>query len=114
MTEPNAGSATPETSTPPDPTPAAADGRVGAPALAEALLIPPDQAALVLGMLAAVLPAEDAALGAGGGGGADLRDGPRSAPYGVRLGAHRRPDHAPRDRRGGRRRAGHAGHAGGG
>ncbi|KAG8070143.1 hypothetical protein GUJ93_ZPchr0006g46218 [Zizania palustris] len=49
-------------------------GRVGAAALAEALQIPQDQAALVLATLAAVLPAEDPALGADGGGGADLRD----------------------------------------
>ncbi|XP_048538742.1 TBCC domain-containing protein 1-like isoform X1 [Triticum urartu] len=54
---------------------AAGDGRVGAASLAEALQIPPDQAALAIGMLAAVLPAEDPALDAGGsGGGADLRD----------------------------------------
>ncbi|TVU32923.1 hypothetical protein EJB05_24688 [Eragrostis curvula] len=51
----------------------AADGRVGAAALAEALQIPLEQAALVLGTLAAVLPAEDPAL-ADGSGDADLRD----------------------------------------
>ncbi|KAL5211687.1 hypothetical protein ABZP36_022534 [Zizania latifolia] len=49
-------------------------GRVGAAALAEALQISQDQAALALATLAAVLPAEDPALGADGGGGADLRD----------------------------------------
>ncbi|KAF0914206.1 hypothetical protein E2562_027614 [Oryza meyeriana var. granulata] len=48
--------------------------RVGAAALAEALQIPNEQAALVLGTLAAVLPAEDPALGEDGSGGADLRD----------------------------------------
>ncbi|XP_051194261.1 uncharacterized protein [Lolium perenne] len=53
---------------------ASGDGRVGAAALAEALQIPPEQAALALGVLAAVLPSEDPALGAGGSGGADLRD----------------------------------------
>jgi TBCC domain-containing protein 1 len=53
---------------------ASGDGRVGSAALAEALQIPPDQAALALGMLAVVLPAEDPVLGAGGSGGADLRD----------------------------------------
>ncbi|XP_024317362.1 TBCC domain-containing protein 1 isoform X3 [Brachypodium distachyon] len=54
--------------------PAAVDGRVSAAALADALQIPPDQAALALGMLAAVHPADDPALGAGGDGSADLRD----------------------------------------
>uniref|UniRef100_A0A0D9VDA8 TBCC domain-containing protein 1 n=1 Tax=Leersia perrieri TaxID=77586 RepID=A0A0D9VDA8_9ORYZ len=50
-------------------------GRVGATALAEALQIPRDQAALALGTLAAVLPAEDPALEvAGGDGEADIRD----------------------------------------
>ncbi|KAL5207041.1 hypothetical protein ABZP36_031476 [Zizania latifolia] len=49
-------------------------GRVGAAALAEALQVPRDQAALALGTLAAVLPAVDPALGADGGGAADLRD----------------------------------------
>ncbi|KQK17664.1 TBCC domain-containing protein 1 [Brachypodium distachyon] len=50
-------------------------GRVGAPALAEALQIPVEQAALVLGTLAAVLPTdEDPALGVDGAGEADLRD----------------------------------------
>ncbi|KAF0935799.1 hypothetical protein E2562_035767 [Oryza meyeriana var. granulata] len=56
---------------------ASAGGRVGAAALAEALQIPHEQAALALATLAAVLPAEDPALeaaGGGGGGGADLRD----------------------------------------
>ncbi|KAJ1278353.1 hypothetical protein BS78_04G073200 [Paspalum vaginatum] len=55
---------------------AAPDGRVGAAAMAEALQIPQEQAALALGTLAAVLPAEDAALGDGGGEGAaaDIRD----------------------------------------
>ncbi|CAN6177534.1 unnamed protein product [Urochloa humidicola] len=48
--------------------------RVGAPALAEALQIPAEQAALVLGTLAAVIPAEDHALGEDGAGEADLRD----------------------------------------
>ncbi|KAL6604503.1 hypothetical protein ACP70R_042930 [Stipagrostis hirtigluma subsp. patula] len=50
--------------------------RVGAAALAEALQIPHDHAALALGTLAAVLPAEDPALGDGCGEGAaaDLRD----------------------------------------
>ncbi|KAL6888336.1 hypothetical protein ACP4OV_009362 [Aristida adscensionis] len=52
--------------------------RVGAAALAEALQIPRDHAALALGTLAAVLPSEDPALGdgdgGGDGGGADLRD----------------------------------------
>lgn len=52
---------------------AAPDGRVGAEALAEALQIPREHAALALGTIAAVLPAEDAAL-ADGGGTADLRD----------------------------------------
>ncbi|XP_062218462.1 uncharacterized protein LOC133918554 isoform X1 [Phragmites australis] len=52
---------------------AAPDGRVGAAALAEALQIPTEQAALALGTLAAVLPAEDPALGDGGES-ADLRD----------------------------------------
>ncbi|KAJ1259920.1 hypothetical protein BS78_10G192700 [Paspalum vaginatum] len=49
-------------------------GRVGTPALAEALQIPAEQAALALGTLAAVLPAEDPALGEDGAGEADLRD----------------------------------------
>jgi len=48
--------------------------RVGAAALAEALQIPAEQAALALGTLAAVLPAEDSALGEDGSGSADLRD----------------------------------------
>jgi len=48
--------------------------RVGAAALAEALQIPAEQAALALGTLAAVLPAEDPALGEDGAGEADLRD----------------------------------------
>ncbi|GJN38830.1 hypothetical protein PR202_gb27907 [Eleusine coracana subsp. coracana] len=48
--------------------------RVGAAPLAEALQIPAEQAALVLGTLAAVLPAEDPALGCDGAGEADLRD----------------------------------------
>ena len=50
--------------------------RVGAAALAEALQIPQEQAALALGTLAAVLPAEDPALGDGAGdaAGADIRD----------------------------------------
>ncbi|KAG2612862.1 hypothetical protein PVAP13_4KG311300 [Panicum virgatum] len=48
--------------------------RVGAAALAEALQIPAEQAALALGTLAAVLPAEDPALGEDGVGEADLRD----------------------------------------
>ncbi|CAN6194327.1 unnamed protein product [Urochloa humidicola] len=48
--------------------------RVGATALAEALQIPAEQAALVLGTLAAVLPAEDPTLGEDGAGEADLRD----------------------------------------
>jgi TBCC domain-containing protein 1 len=47
---------------------------VGAAALAEALQIPAEQAALALGTLAAVLPAEDPALGEDGAGEADLRD----------------------------------------
>uniref|UniRef100_A0A0D9YNP3 TBCC domain-containing protein 1 n=1 Tax=Oryza glumipatula TaxID=40148 RepID=A0A0D9YNP3_9ORYZ len=49
-------------------------GRVAAAALAEALQIPHEQAALALATLAAVLPADDPALDSGGGGGADLRD----------------------------------------
>nr|CAB3449208.1 unnamed protein product [Digitaria exilis] len=55
---------------------AAPGGRVGAAALAEALQIPPEQAALALGTLAAVLPAEDPALGDGAGeaAAADVRD----------------------------------------
>jgi TBCC domain-containing protein 1 len=48
--------------------------RVGAAALAEALQIPAEQAALALGTLAAVLPAEDPELGEDGAGNADLRD----------------------------------------
>lgn len=48
--------------------------RVGATALAEALQIPTEQAALALGTLAAVLPAEDPALGEDGAGEADFRD----------------------------------------
>jgi TBCC domain-containing protein 1 len=48
--------------------------RVGASALAEALQIPAEQAALALGILAAVLPFEDPALGCDGAGEADLRD----------------------------------------
>jgi TBCC domain-containing protein 1 len=52
---------------------AASDRRVGAAVLAEALQTPHEQAALALGTLAAVLPAEDPAL-ADGGGTADLRD----------------------------------------
>ncbi|CAL5041928.1 unnamed protein product [Urochloa decumbens] len=48
--------------------------RVGAAALAEALQIPAEQAALALGTLAAVLPTEDPALGEDGAGEADLRD----------------------------------------
>ncbi|EEE56495.1 hypothetical protein OsJ_05741 [Oryza sativa Japonica Group] len=45
-----------------------------AAALAEALQIPHEQAALALATLAAVLPADDPALDSGGGGRADLRD----------------------------------------
>jgi hypothetical protein len=48
--------------------------RLGAAALAEALQIPAEQAALALGTLAAVLPAEDPVLGGDGAGEADLRD----------------------------------------
>ncbi|KAL5225554.1 hypothetical protein ABZP36_012193 [Zizania latifolia] len=48
--------------------------RVGAAALAEALQIPAEQAALALGTLVAVLPVEDPALGEDGSGAADLRD----------------------------------------
>ncbi|KAG8094816.1 hypothetical protein GUJ93_ZPchr0012g21077 [Zizania palustris] len=48
--------------------------RVGAAALADALQIPAEQAALALGTLAAVLPVEDPALGEDGSGAADLRD----------------------------------------
>lgn len=48
--------------------------RVGAVALSEALQIPAEQAALALGTLAAVLPAEDPLLGEDGAGEADLRD----------------------------------------
>ncbi|XP_008643390.1 uncharacterized protein [Zea mays] len=52
------------------------DGRVRAAALAEALQIPQEQAALALGTLAAVLPAEDPVLGDGAmdGAAADIRD----------------------------------------
>ncbi|XP_062223817.1 uncharacterized protein LOC133922473 [Phragmites australis] len=53
---------------------AAPDGRVGATEMAEALQIPTEQAALALGTLAAVLPADDPALGAGAGASADIRD----------------------------------------
>nr|CAB3470874.1 unnamed protein product [Digitaria exilis] len=53
---------------------ASGGARVGATALAEALQIPAEQAALALGTLAAVLPAEDPALGEDGAGEADLRD----------------------------------------
>jgi TBCC domain-containing protein 1 len=53
--------------------PACGGGRVGAAALAEALQIPREHAALALGTLAAVLPAEDPALGDGAGD-ADVRD----------------------------------------
>nr|CAB3468427.1 unnamed protein product [Digitaria exilis] len=53
---------------------ASGGARVGAAALAEALQIPAEQAALALGTLAAVLPAEDPALGEDGAGEADLRD----------------------------------------
>ncbi|KAL6602991.1 hypothetical protein ACP70R_043352 [Stipagrostis hirtigluma subsp. patula] len=53
---------------------APAGPRVGAAALAEALQIPAEQAALALGTLAAVLPAEDPGLGDDGAGAADLRD----------------------------------------
>ncbi|NP_001337085.1 uncharacterized LOC100275773 [Zea mays] len=54
----------------------APDGRVRAAALAEALQIPQEQAALALATLAAVLPAEDPALGDGAvdGSAADIRD----------------------------------------
>jgi len=54
----------------------APDGSVPAAALAEALQIPQEQAALALGTLAAVLPAEDPALGDGAvdGAAADIRD----------------------------------------
>jgi TBCC domain-containing protein 1 len=52
------------------------DGRVRAAALAEAQQIPQEQAALALGTLAAVLPAEDPVLGDGAidGAAADIRD----------------------------------------
>ncbi|RLN07123.1 uncharacterized protein C2845_PM11G04690 [Panicum miliaceum] len=52
------------------------DGHVGAAALGEALQIPQEQAALALGTLAAVLPAEDPTLGDGAGdaASADIRD----------------------------------------
>jgi TBCC domain-containing protein 1 len=54
----------------------AIDWRVDAAALAEALQIPQEQAALALRTLAAVLPAEDSMLGDGGavGAAADIRD----------------------------------------
>lgn len=48
--------------------------RVGVAALAEALQIPAEQAALALGTLAAVLPSEDPELGEDSAGNADLRD----------------------------------------
>ncbi|TVU08177.1 hypothetical protein EJB05_41568, partial [Eragrostis curvula] len=53
---------------------ASGGARVGAVALAEALQIPVEQAALVFGTLAAVRPAEDSDLGGDGAGEADLRD----------------------------------------
>jgi TBCC domain-containing protein 1 len=47
---------------------------MGAAALVEALQIPNEQAVLALGVLAAVLPAEDPILGGDGAGDADFRD----------------------------------------